>query len=340
MATSSFKVEKTNRDTDSDSGISVEISSSSPSSSSTGVPFTTKDQEQVPTEYTPLVQEAILSLTSGKSEADKTKDGGNSGCSMLGIILYIIHHYHPDESIAVVNTKIRAALALLQRMGIVDRSGDNDEDDDIIPVMMDAVSEESKQEQEPAKLSSDKKVEVKSKQQVKAESTPGKVSSKPKSDGKPKPTNSANINNSVSIKQKKAKAATKKAKAVLASKTTKKAMKLKLKEKGGNVKVAKRGRPPKASTGKENSEKANFPFHLVKQKKLSPQLAAVCGRPLMSRHEAVRNIWLYIKKAKLQDGNQRTVIHCDEKLKAVTKKKKVTCSEILQCLGAHMKDAV
>ena len=92
----------------------------------------------------------------------------------------------------------------------------------------------------------------------------------------------------------------------------------------------------KKGAGKENSNKQPFPFEKLKLKSLSPALALICGKPQMSRHEAVREIWAYIKKQKLQDPGQKTIIFCDEKLKAVTKKKKVTCSEILTCLSQNM----
>jgi upstream activation factor subunit UAF30 len=92
----------------------------------------------------------------------------------------------------------------------------------------------------------------------------------------------------------------------------------------------------KKGAGKENSNKQPFQFEKLKLKSLSPALALICGKPQMSRHEAVREIWAYIKKQKLQDPGQKTIIFCDEKLKAVTKKKKVTCSEILTCLSQNM----
>ena len=38
----------------------------------------------------------------------------------------------------------------------------------------------------------------------------------------------------------------------------------------------------------------------------------------------------------ISDPNQKTMIICDEKLKAVTKKKKVMCKEIMTYLQKHM----
>ena len=55
--------------------------------------------------------------------------------------------------------------------------------------------------------------------------------------------------------------------------------------------------------------------------------------PLSSILEAAE---YYIKKENLQDPNQRSVIVCDEKMKAVTKRNRVTCSEVLGYLKQHM----
>lgn len=86
-------------------------------------------------------------------------------------------------------------------------------------------------------------------------------------------------------------------------------------------------------SGKENSTPQTV---VQKPKRLSPALATICGRKLLSRHDALKAIWKYIKQHELQDPAQRTVIVCDDKLKAVTKKKRVTSAEILTCLGQHM----
>merc|ERR1711860_52024 len=88
-------------------------------------------------------------------------------------------------------------------------------------------------------------------------------------------------------------------------------------------------------TGKENANTSQVVVQ-QKPKRLSPALALICGRKLLDRHEALKAIWRYIKKHDLQDPSQRTIIVCDDKLKAVTKKKRVTSSEILTCLGSNM----
>ena len=94
---------------------------------------------------------------------------------------------------------------------------------------------------------------------------------------------------------------------------------------------AKKMSSPKA--GKENS---NSQTVIYKPKRLSPALSVICGRKLLTRHDALKAIWKYIKKHQLQDPVQRTIIVCDDKLKAVTKKKRVTSAEILTCLGQNM----
>merc|ERR1719479_25365 len=98
----------------------------------------------------------------------------------------------------------------------------------------------------------------------------------------------------------------------------------------------------KNNLGKENSSnnknkvKVPFDFKAQKQKRLSPALAVICGKKQMGNNEALKTLWVYIKKHKLQDPTQKTVIICDEKLKAVTKKKKVMCKEIMTYLQKHM----
>lgn len=102
----------------------------------------------------------------------------------------------------------------------------------------------------------------------------------------------------------------------------------------------------KKSSGKENSSnnkeqsgiKVKRPLNQV-PKNLSPHLAAICGKKKMGRNDAVRAVWVYIKKHNLQHPTKKTVIICDDKLKAVTKRKRVTCNEIFSFLRKHMTTA-
>ena len=260
-------VKKEKQDTDSDSGISVEISQS-PMKPIPQEPFSTKEQEKPLPNYTLMVQEAIVALTSG----DKNKDV--QGCSLLGIFLYILHNYSMLESVEIMNEKIRSTLALLKRMGMVERvDTDTDPDNDELEIQPKIVQET----EEPVKI----------------------------------------VNEPKKIK--------KKASTLMVAKKAKDKAKIIAAKKDAKVK----------KTGKENSNTSQVTVQ-QKPKRLSPALATICGRKLLNRHEALKAIWKYIKKHDLQDKSQRTVIVCDDKLKAVTKKKRVTSSEILTCLGSNM----
>ena len=267
----STKSNEKQRDTDSDSGISVEISNvSSPMKPIPHEPLSTKEQEKLLPNYTLMVQEAIVALTTG----DKNKDV--NGCSLLGIFLYILHNYPMIESVEVMNEKIRSTLALLKRMGIVERvDTDTEHDNDELEIQPKIVQDSDEEEPEIIKV-----VEM-PKKIKKSESK--KTASKPTLMAKKKV-----------------------AKLIASSK----------------------------KTGKENANTSQVVVQ--KAKRLSPALATICGRKLLNRHEALKAIWKYIKKHDLQDPSQRTIIVCDDKLKAVTKKKRVTSSEILTCLGSNM----
>merc|ERR1711953_1066323 len=249
VPSTSVKSEK-QRDTDSDSGISVEISNvTSLATPIPSEPLSTREQEKPLPNYTLMVQEAIVSLTTG----DKNKDV--NGCSLLGIFLYILHNYSMLESVEVMNEKIRSTLALLKRMGIVERvDTDTEHDNDELEMQKKFKKSESKKTASKPTLMAKKKV----------------------------------------------------AKLIASSK----------------------------KTGKENANTSQVVVQ--KAKRLSPALATICGRKLLNRHEALKAIWKYIKKHDLQGPSQRTIIVCDDKLKAVTKKKRVTSSEILTCLGSNM----
>ena len=125
------------RDTDSDSGISIEISSNT-TSSMTPIPppipmpillepLTTEEQVRSLPNYTLMVQEAIIALGKGEKSNENFQ-----GCSLLGIFLYVLRQYpntRTQDSVIVMNNKIRSSLALLKRMGIV--KSINDELDDL-----------------------------------------------------------------------------------------------------------------------------------------------------------------------------------------------------------------
>merc|ERR1712070_121219 len=66
---------------------------------------------------------------------------------------------------------------------------------------------------------------------------------------------------------------------------------------------------------------------------LSEKLAAICGGKKMPRTEAVKKLWLYTKKNKLNNGR---IITPDEKLKAVLPVAKVDMLKMAGMYSKHM----
>lgn len=61
--------------------------------------------------------------------------------------------------------------------------------------------------------------------------------------------------------------------------------------------------------------KTNSAF--MKPMTISPELAVVVGKGPMARSEVVKKLWVYIKKANLQDPKNKRNIVADAPLKAV-----------------------
>ena len=104
------------------------------------------------------------------------------------------------------------------------------------------------------------------------------------------------------------------------------------KKKGKNILEAQKkpkGRPPSSSSSAK-------PKIRPKPKKLSPPLAALCATKKANRQDVLKALWAYIKKKKLQHPKDPTIILCDEKLKAVMKKKQIQATEMLRLISEHM----
>lgn len=79
--------------------------------------------------------------------------------------------------------------------------------------------------------------------------------------------------------------------------------------------------------------------HKSRPKKLSPALAALCGGSRkMSRHDVIKSVWQYVKANALQDPAQKSFILCDDKLKGITKKKRIPQTELLVYITKHLSD--
>ena len=94
--------------------------------------------------------------------------------------------------------------------------------------------------------------------------------------------------------------------------------------------VKKAAAPKKAKTAR----KPNAAFMVAL--KPSPALAEVIGNTAIPRTEAVRKIWVYIKKNNLQNPKNKRNILADDKLSKVFGKKEVTMFELAGILGKHL----
>ena len=68
----------------------------------------------------------------------------------------------------------------------------------------------------------------------------------------------------------------------------------------------------------------------------SAALAAVVGAKPLARTEVVKQLWVYIKKHKLQDAANKRNINADAKLKEVFGKGQVTMFEMAGLIGKHL----
>jgi chromatin remodeling complex protein RSC6 len=95
---------------------------------------------------------------------------------------------------------------------------------------------------------------------------------------------------------------------------------------------AKKAAAPEAPAKKRT---ANAAF----MKALTPSaaLAAVVGVKPLPRTEVVKQLWVYIKKHKLQDEANKRMINADAKLKEVFGKAQVSMFEMAGLIGKHLK---
>ena len=54
--------------------------------------------------------------------------------------------------------------------------------------------------------------------------------------------------------------------------------------------------------------------------------------------QVVKHFWMYVRKHNLQDPEQKSTILCDERLRAVTKRKKLESKEVFASLKKHLTD--
>ncbi|MFT7324573.1 MAG: upstream activation factor subunit UAF30 [Rhodoferax sp.] len=97
--------------------------------------------------------------------------------------------------------------------------------------------------------------------------------------------------------------------------------------------AAKKAAPAAAAPVAKRAVNAAF------MKPLTPSaaLAAVVGATPLPRTEVVKQLWVYIKKHKLQDEANKRNINADAKLKEVFGKAQVTMFEMAGLIGKHLK---
>jgi chromatin remodeling complex protein RSC6 len=70
---------------------------------------------------------------------------------------------------------------------------------------------------------------------------------------------------------------------------------------------------------------------------LSAELADVVGSKKLTRPQIIKQLWVYIKKHKLQDAKKRRIINPDKKLSEVIGKKPVDMLKLAGHLNKHIK---
>jgi len=119
-------------------------------------------------------------------------------------------------------------------------------------------------------------------------------------------------------------------------KAAKKAAKKAPAKKAAKKKVAKKKAAPKKKAAKKKSaRKPNAAF--MRALTPSPALGAVVGNKPLARTEAVKQIWNYIRKNKLQDSKNRRMINADDKLRPVFGGKgQVSMFDMAKHLSKHL----
>lgn len=80
--------------------------------------------------------------------------------------------------------------------------------------------------------------------------------------------------------------------------------------------------------------KANSAF--MKPLNVSADLAPIVGKGPMPRSEVVKALWVYIKKANLQDPKNKRMIKADANLKKIFGKDEVNMFEMTKLVSKHL----
>ena len=93
----------------------------------------------------------------------------------------------------------------------------------------------------------------------------------------------------------------------------------------------------KVAATQEPAKKRTANAAFMKAMTPSAALAAVVGASPLPRTEVVKQLWVYIKKHKLQDTVNKRMINADTKLKEVFGKVQVSMFEMAGLIGKHLK---
>ncbi|KAJ9123225.1 hypothetical protein QFC22_001420 [Naganishia vaughanmartiniae] len=99
------------------------------------------------------------------------------------------------------------------------------------------------------------------------------------------------------------------------------------------VKKKAKPRKRKKAEGETSEPSPNNPFN--KPLQLSPEFADVLGESQVSRPQAVKLLWVYIKEHNLQDPEDKRYIICDEKLMRVLGEPRVHMMTMNKLLSSH-----
>ena len=94
--------------------------------------------------------------------------------------------------------------------------------------------------------------------------------------------------------------------------------------------------PKKKAAKKKTKRKPNAAF--MRPLKPSDDLAKIVGAKSLPRTQVVKQLWVYIKKNKLQDQKNKRMINADANLQKVFGgKKKVSMFEMTKLVSKHIK---
>ncbi|KAF3324024.1 Upstream activation factor subunit spp27 [Carex littledalei] len=93
----------------------------------------------------------------------------------------------------------------------------------------------------------------------------------------------------------------------------------------------------RAAVSAKDTPAPRQPRGIMKPTPITPELQVIVGVPEISRTQALKHVWAYIKEHELQDPNNKKIILCDEKLKKIFGKDQVGLLEVTKLLNPHFK---